>query len=94
MSNKKRARKESATVDHDEIISRLKRRGDSSDLITFLEKAKPRTPPYQGDEWTDFERSLYRMVLHAWRMRKENGDEWRQVGRVIRDAAVFVVEME
>lgn len=89
--SKKRVRE---SIDHNEIVDYLKRNGDQNDLIQFMEGAKPRVPPREGDEWKDFERSVYNLMLSAWRIRKKDKTKWRLVDGIIRDAAVAVVEMQ
>lgn len=88
--DKKRVRE---SIDHNEIVDHLKRRGES-DMIEFMEDVKPRVPPREGVELEDFQRSLYNLMLSAWRIRKK-GDKGkcRYVDGMIRDAAVVVVEM-
>lgn len=88
----KRVRKESE--DHEELIKRLEQAGGYDDVIEFMQETKPRCAP-EGDESDQFKKALYRMLLNAWKLRKKDEYEFRRcVGQLIRDVAVFVVEME
>lgn len=89
----KRAKRDDGT--HNAWIAKLDGAGGYDDLIAILQENQPRRPISDlPDQWYSFQRALYVLMMTARNLREKDDWEWRQVRRLIRDAAVAIVELE
>lgn len=78
----------------EEIALQLGARLDN-DLIEFMQEYKPDRKPSGDAHLKEFHKALYKLVFHAYLVRQQGDrEDWRRVDRLMRDAAVSVVEFE
>lgn len=90
---KKRSREEPNRL-HNAMVKHIREdQFDQKYLADFLNEEKPaQKPPAGKSSYGEFRKALYKVCYYAYKMKEEGSDEWGRVDRLMRDAAVGVVE--